>query len=107
MAQTAITASTTSTPTGAVESAGVDIGMSKGVVPTRAKCNLGCGVGIGAGCLGAIIIAVIAFIAVRRQRRKVRTIEMHDKWVAQKQLPDKPIPAPPPPVKSASGMHQV
>ncbi|PIA18585.1 hypothetical protein COEREDRAFT_79620 [Coemansia reversa NRRL 1564] len=68
---------------------------------SNSKCTVGCGVGIGVGCLAGIILIVFVFIMTRRHKRKLQTIWQHRRWLAtQKELPDKPIPAPPPPTKN-------
>ncbi|KAJ2803770.1 hypothetical protein H4R20_002760 [Coemansia guatemalensis] len=68
---------------------------------SKSKCTVGCGVGIGVGCLAAIILIVFVFIMTRRHKRRLQTIWQHRRWLAtQKELPDKPVPAPPPPTKN-------
>ncbi|KAI8321684.1 hypothetical protein GQ54DRAFT_297867 [Martensiomyces pterosporus] len=77
--------------------------MGSGVKPvptSSSKCTVGCGVGIGVGCLAGIILGAIVFITLRRHKRKLRTIWLHKRWLSrQKDLPDKPVPAPPLPLK--------
>ncbi|KAJ2392184.1 hypothetical protein GGI23_005276 [Coemansia sp. RSA 2559] len=67
---------------------------------TGSKCSVGCGVGIGIGCLAGIILFAFVFILARRHKRKLHNLWQHRRWMArQKALPDKPMPAPPPPLK--------
>ncbi|KAJ1903770.1 hypothetical protein LPJ81_002881 [Coemansia sp. IMI 209127] len=67
---------------------------------TGSKCSVGCGIGIGIGCLAGIILFAFVFVLARRHKRKLHNLWQHRKWMArQKALPDKPMPAPPPPLK--------
>ncbi|KAJ2779686.1 hypothetical protein H4R18_003862 [Coemansia javaensis] len=63
-------------------------------------CNVGCGVGIGVGCFAGLVLFAFIFVMARRHKRRLRTIWQQRRWLAtHKDLPDKPVPAPPPPSK--------
>ncbi|KAJ2449133.1 hypothetical protein EV183_005052 [Coemansia sp. RSA 2336] len=73
---------------------------NKPVPQGSSKCSVGCGVGIGVGCLAGVIIIGFIFVMARRHKRKLHLMWQHRKWLAtHKDLPDKPVPAPPPPNK--------
>ncbi|KAJ2764940.1 hypothetical protein IWQ56_004291 [Coemansia nantahalensis] len=70
-------------------------------IPKDRSCSVGCGVGIGVGCLVAAVLVVFVFIMARRHKRRLRAIWQQRRWLAtHKDLPDKPVPAPPPPSKT-------
>ncbi|KAJ2849363.1 hypothetical protein IWW36_002679 [Coemansia brasiliensis] len=74
---------------------------NKPVPQGSSKCSVGCGVGIGVGCLAGVIIIGFIFVMARRHKRKLHLLWQHRKWLAtQKELPDKPVPAPPLPTKN-------
>ncbi|KAJ1733708.1 hypothetical protein LPJ72_002733 [Coemansia sp. Benny D160-2] len=76
-------------------------GSTDAKLPTSgSKCSVGCGVGIGIGCLAGLLILAFIFVMARRHKRKLHNLWQHRRWMArQKALPDKPMPAPPPPLK--------
>ncbi|KAJ2350618.1 hypothetical protein IWW50_005783 [Coemansia erecta] len=83
------------------EMVGDPAGGATPVPQSTSKCTVGCGVGIGVGCLAGVVIIAFMFIMARRHKRKIHTIWQHRRWMAtQKALPDKPVPAPPPPTKN-------
>ncbi|KAJ2654657.1 hypothetical protein IWW48_005970 [Coemansia sp. RSA 1200] len=76
-------------------------GSTDAKLPTSgSKCSVGCGVGIGIGCLAGLLILGFIFVMARRHKRRLHNLWQHRRWLArQKALPDKPMPAPPPPLK--------
>ncbi|KAJ1664732.1 hypothetical protein EV178_003803 [Coemansia sp. RSA 1646] len=76
-------------------------GSTNETLPTTgSKCSVGCGVGIGIGCLAGLVLFAFIFIMARRHKRKLHNLWQQRRWLArQKALPDKPMPAPPPPLK--------
>ncbi|KAJ2311260.1 hypothetical protein IWW51_006470 [Coemansia sp. RSA 2702] len=82
------------------EMVGDPAGGAAPVPQSASKCTVGCGVGIGVGCLAAVVLVAFIFVMARRHKRRLQTMWQHRRWMAtHKDLPDKPVPAPPPPAK--------
>ncbi|KAJ2866013.1 hypothetical protein FB639_005055, partial [Coemansia asiatica] len=96
---------TTTEDTGAVQTVGTGMSnvgstASEGITKVKSKCSTGCGIGIGVGCLAAVILFGFLLVMARRHKRRLHHLWQYRKWQSkQKDLPDKPIPAPPPPTK--------